>query len=594
MSLTNAQVAKICTIDAPRLSTQVKEYVTANQDQYRILIECWSLLCSEINDVLPHQLEQYLLRFGLIDTIKDCDKCAASLVHGTRELPSWLAWCDSDLVDLDTVLQLLRFPKRFSPLKADIVANEGIKNFIMLNNEVKMFQRKEIPYWITSHLKAIVEEILANYQVSETDEGSFSSGVTANNNKPLRDKIREYGSVKPFFDSPLYPISANVDWSGHRYHNHQYSSVIMAVPKNYKTPRIIGKEPAYRQYHMQARRKALTKALTPRRCMLDLSDQGMSREKCRYAAKFGRYASIDLSSASDRISKSLYRSIFPLDVIRDFDTLLSDEFSIGTKYYTMQMFSTSGSALTFVLESIVFLAIALLAYRIHGLFTNYEDNCEIPCIYGDDMLVDTNTFDLTCELLTACGLVVNTDKSFAEGRYRESCGVEYYGDQETTTIYWPRKPISLDSAESIQSLISLQHKCHEITISGKTAYKASWYLSTVVRSVIPRMTSSPIGTECDDLWELVPIFDEVYPPHKKGTLVPEDIKRERHYTLSQVYDTKVPLKDTRALEMYKYYTFLREGPTYSDPLSKLLNVTEAHDLRQDCLLPEPKWILTIR
>jgi hypothetical protein len=47
-------------------------------------------------------------------------------------------------------------------------------------------------------------------------------------------------------------------------------------------------------------------------------------------------------------------------------------------------------------------------------------------VYGDDIIIPTYAYEHLIQLLTALGFVINRDKSFGTGAFRESCGADYY------------------------------------------------------------------------------------------------------------------------------------------------------------------------
>ena len=74
-----------------------------------------------------------------------------------------------------------------------------------------------------------------------------------------------------------------------------------------------------------------------------------------------------------------------------------------------------GNGFTFPLESLIFFALA------HSVCKPGET----VSVYGDDIIVPTHRYEALVQLLTATGFLVNTDKSFSTGPFRESCGHDY-------------------------------------------------------------------------------------------------------------------------------------------------------------------------
>jgi len=97
-----------------------------------------------------------------------------------------------------------------------------------------------------------------------------------------------------------------------------------------------------------------------------------------------------------------------------------------------------GSALTFPIESMVFLTIVFLAK---------EEELRRPLtrkdikslrgqvrIYGDDIIVPIGLVPAVVRLLEAFGLKVNQNKSFWNAKFRESCGGDYYQGHDVTVV----------------------------------------------------------------------------------------------------------------------------------------------------------------
>jgi hypothetical protein len=127
-----------------------------------------------------------------------------------------------------------------------------------------------------------------------------------------------------------------------------------------------------------------------------------------------------------------------------------------------------GSALTFPVEAMVFLTIIFIAIEKHLIgkgelrqqfsardVLSFVDRVRV---YGDDIIVPTDFAVPVAEELEAFGLKVNFDKSFWTGKFRESCGGDYYDGVDVTPIRCKSVfPTSLDDAVEIASLVALRN-----------------------------------------------------------------------------------------------------------------------------------------
>lgn len=600
----------VARIDAKYVSTKVDKYVKANTPTYFILLNTWLLQIAEYSEIGAYDVRDAVQRVGLLAVIQQCQDLANAVlterltldnVFAMPELsgsPTWLCSVVSGCEDIRSLLQLLRYPKRFSPAQADLVLEKGISLFESVNSccgKTKNNFYCETPQrHLARKLRPYVERMCRRFRVDYERDGFFSSGVAADSERPLADKLNAYSAYAPFLSTPLYSLGYGgtivQDYYGKDMTIPLYLSEVRAVPKSYKIPRIIAMEDAYRQYHMQAIRIGLERCLKLNgfEKYLTLHDQDPNRELCELGSIDESYSTIDMSSASDSINRALVWNLFPSRVFYEMTKYLPTHYTIevqGRKQKRkMFMFCTSGSALTFIVESMVFLSVALLATDTVGAYLG--EKILPPHVYGDDIVIDSRAFATALDMLDTLHFTVNAEKSFSSGtQYRESCGVEYCGGFDTSTRYFPRttydwrKPITC-----LDSLISLEKKFY-------SSWKIRRFLCDIVRGFEPRMTSSDPGTECSDLWEPIPYFKEAVAPwdHEKSKPTIPDLllAREKHLVpdvrwgdnLSQ---TLQPSNLTRLeiVELWLYYKWLQNGGSYEDELMEILNITEKPARRQ--------------
>jgi len=211
---------------------------------------------------------------------------------------------------------------------------------------------------------------------------------------------------------------------------------VVCVPKTLKTPRIIAMEPAHMQYAQQALMELLVSKLEASKVlgrMIGFLDQTPNQELARIGSKTGNYATLDLSEASDRVSLRLVTHLL-LNVpvlSRAVMSCRSKAASVpGFGVLPLAKFASMGSALCFPIEAMVFLAIVFVGIQkelkrplvskdlkmFHGNVRIFGDDIVIPSIYVPSVIESLETF----------GLKVNTTKSFWTGKFRESCGGEFY------------------------------------------------------------------------------------------------------------------------------------------------------------------------
>jgi len=210
------------------------------------------------------------------------------------------------------------------------------------------------------------------------------------------------------------------------------------VPKTTDISRTICTEPLLNMMFQQGIASVLTQRLK-QVCGIDLSKQPEKNRKLAQLGSIdGRFGTIDLSSASDSMSLSLVKDMFPREVVnsllacRSPVTILPD----GTEV-PLHMVSSMGNAYTFPLQTLFFFSLVYGAYRVLDL--NIERPYRLAlgnlAVFGDDIIVERKAYDLTCRLLMLCGFKVNVDKSFNEGLFRESCGHDYYHGYNVRGVY---------------------------------------------------------------------------------------------------------------------------------------------------------------
>lgn len=214
---------------------------------------------------------------------------------------------------------------------------------------------------------------------------------------------------------------------------------ISFVPKTAKTNRVIAIEPMLNGLVQKGIDEVMRKHLL--RQGLDLRDQGKNQEMARLGSlddSDDGFVTIDLKSASDSISTELVRYLIPYDWFRLLDRTRSKCYELNGVIYDYKKFCSMGNGFCFPLETLIFAAAA------------FACNAGIPghdfVVYGDDIIVRKKHASRLIDLLYHWGFKINSDKTFLEGPFRESCGADWFGGKDV-------RPFTLDYAlDSIQSV----------------------------------------------------------------------------------------------------------------------------------------------
>lgn len=273
---------------------------------------------------------------------------------------------------------------------------------------------------------------------------------------------------------------------------------VISVPKTQKTPRIIAIEPLCIQYVQQGLMERIVSAIESHdklSVVVGFADQERNQFLAKQGSKNGSLATLDLSEASDRVSWKLVQSMcrhFPW-VTKALDATRSRQADVpGYGIHTISKYASMGSALCFPIEAMVFTTIIFLAIeRATGTpvcgnkrFNAYYRRVRV---YGDDIIVPTDIVDTVVECLEAFGLKVNSNKSFWTGKFRESCGKEYYDGEDVTYVKLRRLfPTQRQQAPEIVSLVSFRNQL----------YKAGWWKTCEwLDSYIGRLIPFPVVEE---------------------------------------------------------------------------------------------------
>lgn len=209
------------------------------------------------------------------------------------------------------------------------------------------------------------------------------------------------------------------------------------VPKNETSLRTIAVEPSGNMALQLALGTYIQMVL--RFIGLDITTQ---EGKNKFLACFGSITdsvvTIDMKSASDMISIWLCKRLLPpalYDAMLRFRSPMA-EMPDGT-VVKLNMMSTMGNGFTFPLMTLIFVSLIYAIRRSRGGPRNYIDWSR-TAVYGDDIIVPRSEADELIEVCESAGFIINRDKSFLSGPFRESCGGDYCNGKDITPFYIER------------------------------------------------------------------------------------------------------------------------------------------------------------
>ncbi len=257
---------------------------------------------------------------------------------------------------------------------------------------------------------------------------------------------------------------------------------VVPVPKTLKTPRIIAIEPACNQYMQQALLRCFLARFTEDKLLVKLigfDDQTPNQELARRGSMDGSLATLDLSEASDRVSNQLVRTMLNRwpHLHEAVDACRSRKADVpGQGVIRLAKYASMGSALCFPMEAMVFTTIIFLGIQ-KSLNTSLTRKAIDRLsgsvrVYGDDLIVPTRQVQTIVQQLELFGARVGLAKSFWTGKFRESCGKEYYDGHDVTLTRVRRDlPTTIADVKEVISTVSLRNQlaeagCYEGTVDS--------------------------------------------------------------------------------------------------------------------------------
>jgi hypothetical protein len=233
---------------------------------------------------------------------------------------------------------------------------------------------------------------------------------------------------------------------------------VILVPKDSRGPRLISCEPVDFQWIQGGLRKAIVSLVEHDpivKHQVHFTDQSPNRCGAQLGSAFGKYATLDLKEASDRVSTELVRLLFPSCVVRALEACRSSATVLPSgQKLTLHKFAPMGSSLCFPI-------MALTIWSLLDAAAPDQATRERILVYGDDVIVPTAFAGDAIYALERFGLLVNRPKSCIQGFFRESCGMDAFKGSDVTPVrirtVWNSSP----SPESYTSWISYANSFYD-------------------------------------------------------------------------------------------------------------------------------------
>lgn len=270
--------------------------------------------------------------------------------------------------------------------------------------------------------------------------GRFGPGATAEGFTNFERWMRT--GLCPNVPPSIYRVNPRDPWTPTGFSAYRCTK-IAEVPKTIKSNRVVSSEPAMSMFAELAVADDLSRQIhTIFRKHVSLHDA----ERHNRYLYFDDATTLDLSDASDHISVELVALLLPqlwpvLASVRSTHALFPDGDEV-----LLKTFAPMGSGLCFVVMTTIILGIIEYIRRAYlELYVPWYS------VYGDDIIVPREIFDITVDLLQRSGLVVNVKKSCGSGIFKESCGLELYNGMNITPAYI-RDPIPSLPASKVEQV----------------------------------------------------------------------------------------------------------------------------------------------
>nr|UJQ85758.1 MAG: hypothetical protein 3 [Leviviridae sp.] len=268
-------------------------------------------------------------------------------------------------------------------------------------------------------------------------------------------------------------------------------SKLSTVPKNCKTNRTICTEPSLNMF-FQLGAGRIIEGLLLKRHNIDLSTQpDVNRDFALRGSIDGSFATIDLSSASDTISLPLVEFLLPRSTVAVLKLMRSEYTVVDGVEVKLEMMSSMGNGFTFPLQTIIFATLVRASYEFLGIIPKAFGENRNYAVFGDDIICTREAYECVCAVLGMAGFLVNDEKSFNLGAFRESCGRDYFRGTDVRGVYL-RKVENEQDVYSIFNRLARWSIKHCIDIS-----RCLLYLKGLVKfQPVPFDASDTEGIKC--------------------------------------------------------------------------------------------------
>ncbi len=400
-----------------------------------------------------------------------------------------------DPAHITSVRQVCYFFKKFLPSESrdEKLAAEAVKDFE--ETEASMSGGINSPFM--DSLGRVCKFLLPGLDEFQEAEGRHGPGSVLEGYTPNEKWSEMYEGLLNFdprlmsigYDLPAMLLADRIPTQGpNEYDLSRLSAKLVTVPKSCSALRTITVEPCLNQFVQQGLNVALRDEIL--RCSvlnksLELSSQVPNQKLALESSITGEWCTVDLSSASDRLHNTLVQHVFSsrprfLEALMNCRT---PNVKIGQNTLALSKFAGMGNATTFPVQSVVFASLAIASILVSDKSLNLrklERAARCVRVFGDDIVIRTEHFSGLADWISSFGLKINQGKTFSEGYFRESCGVDAYKGDDVTPVYLRHDPeVTVTDPNAILSLVSTSNQLWK-----KCYYRTSEFLKRRVEALV--------------------------------------------------------------------------------------------------------------
>ncbi|UJQ85016.1 MAG: putative replicase protein [Leviviridae sp.] len=162
----------------------------------------------------------------------------------------------------------------------------------------------------------------------------------------------------------------------------------------------------------------------------NLNAQTLNQELARWASISQNQGTVDMSNSSDNHALRLHEMLLPERLWHYCVTTRTPNIAVDGVKHKLEKTASMGNGFIFELQSLIYAGLAHAATQLTG---GRESDI---AVYGDDIIVSTQTVEPFLELLEYLGMEPNWEKSYwGDTPFRESCGTHWYAGRDVTPFY---------------------------------------------------------------------------------------------------------------------------------------------------------------